>query len=248
MQIAADIGDGEKGLPNCNESEKQKRNGPTRFDTIHPAQKRPSPTRRRNPRARGHGRDCNIHRHATNSLPAVGKTNSSSRASRKVKIRPALQDSFEIFIKKSSCLKSKPMMERLRLYSFKSCSSAKAVIDGGLCHFGSSDPIQQRLHVPGMEAFAIGMRGILLGQHSRSQERCHPTGVRRAAAYGASGHAAAARREKNQHDPILVATASLIGICFCANVKIGANQTMSQPKSPDCRHLVILHSHWRVTD
>jgi len=39
------------------------------------------------------------------------------------------------------------MMERLRSYSFKSCSSAKAVIDGGLCHFGSSDPIQQRLHV-----------------------------------------------------------------------------------------------------
>jgi hypothetical protein len=42
-----------------------------------------------------------------------------------VKIRPALQDSFEIFIKKSSCLKSKPIMERLRSYSFKNCSSAK---------------------------------------------------------------------------------------------------------------------------
>src|SRR6516225_5254733 len=106
-------------------SGKQKRNGPTRFDTIYPAQKRQSPTRRRNLRARGHGRDRNIHRHATNSLPAVGKTKSSSRASRRVKIRPALQDSFEIFIKKSSCLKSKPMMERLRSYSFKSVLQQK---------------------------------------------------------------------------------------------------------------------------
>src|SRR6516162_2494459 len=134
MQIAADIGDGEKGLPNCDESEKQKRNGPTRFDTIHPAQKRPSPTRRRNFRARGHGRDRNIHRHATNSLPAVGKTNHSSRASRKVKIRPALQDSFEIFIKKSSCLKSKPMMGKIKIIFVQKRSSAKAMIDGDLFH------------------------------------------------------------------------------------------------------------------
>jgi hypothetical protein len=94
----------------------------------------------RNFRARGHRRDRNIHRHATNSLPAVGKTNSSSRASRKVKIRPALQDCFEIFIKKSSCLKSKLMMERLRSYSFKNCSSAK-VTDlwrGALLSLGST--------------------------------------------------------------------------------------------------------------
>jgi hypothetical protein len=60
-----------------------------------PAKKWPSPTRRRNFRARGHGRDRNIHLYTTNSLPAVGNTNSSSRASRKVEIPPALQDSVE---------------------------------------------------------------------------------------------------------------------------------------------------------
>src|SRR6516162_1953593 len=100
MQITVNIGNGQKCLPNCNESEKQERNGPTRFDTIHPAQKWPSPTRIRNLRARNNCRERRTHRY-TNSLHAVGKTNSSPLASRKVTIRPALPDSVWIFIKKS---------------------------------------------------------------------------------------------------------------------------------------------------
>src|SRR6267378_2883692 len=48
MQIAADIGDDEKRQPDRDESDQQQRDGPARFNAIHPNQKRFSPPRRRN--------------------------------------------------------------------------------------------------------------------------------------------------------------------------------------------------------
>jgi len=61
MQIAAEIGDHQKQEPDRDESEQQQRNRPAFLDTIHPAQKRPSPLRRRNFGARGHRRERKIH-------------------------------------------------------------------------------------------------------------------------------------------------------------------------------------------
>src|SRR6516164_54315 len=47
MQIAAIISDRQKGLPNCDEGDEEKRDGPARLDAVHPAQNWLSPTRRR---------------------------------------------------------------------------------------------------------------------------------------------------------------------------------------------------------
>src|SRR3979411_1114535 len=63
MQITAEIGGGQKGLPNCDESDQQKRNGPTRFDSVSPIPEQPPPTCRGVVRARGHCRKCKIDGH-----------------------------------------------------------------------------------------------------------------------------------------------------------------------------------------
>ncbi len=80
VQIAAEIGGGEISQPNRDKSDQQKRNSPTRFDTIQPDQKRPPPTRGGNFRARSHLRERKVHgtqliavRKQSSILPSLGE-------------------------------------------------------------------------------------------------------------------------------------------------------------------------------
>src|SRR5713226_2957601 len=80
VQITVEVSDGQKGQPNCYKSDQQKRNSPTRFNAIQPTQKRPSPTRRRNIRARSHPCECEINGHKDSYHTASKQIRSSCRA------------------------------------------------------------------------------------------------------------------------------------------------------------------------